>query len=307
MKENKPQQLSQLMAGCPCLDIRGPLEREITSLVYDSKKAEPQSLFIAIPGFQFDGSRFVSDAVKRGATAFVTETPLDQVEEANLKGITAINVENARRTLSFVSSLIYRHPSRNLDLVGITGTNGKTTVAYLLESVFDAHGRSTGVIGTINYRFGGKMLPASITTPESLELNQMMAEMLDLGVHNCVLEVSSHSLTLQRVRDLAFAVAVFTNLSRDHLDFHDVLEDYILSKKSLFTEHNVAKKVVNTDDLLGREIWQEAPKDTLTTAIHGQASVMAENIVLNERESRFDLKTPWGGRQIRSRLLGKHN
>lgn len=304
---NRPKQLSQILAGYPLLDLRGSLDKNISSIVYDSRQAAKGSLFLAMPGLRLDGTRFIAEAVNRGATAFITETSLGQVAESSLPGITAIRVENCRRVLAGISAQYFGHPSQQLNLIGITGTNGKTTVAYLLESIFHAFDSPTGVIGTINYRYGGQIFRAGMTTPESLDLNRMMAEMVSLGIPNCVMEVSSHSLILHRVRELDFTTAVFTNLSRDHLDFHDALEDYMLAKKSLFTDHGIAQRVVNIDDLLGREIWQEAPQGTLTTAIHDRASVMAENILLNEEGSRFDLKTPWGNLPIHSRLLGKHN
>jgi len=304
---NRPKQLSQILAGHPLLELRGSLDKNISGITYDSRKAERDSLFLAMPGFRLDGTRFIADAVNRGAAAFITEAPLDRVAESSLPGMTAIRVENCRLALAGISSQYFGQPSRQLNLIGITGTNGKTTVAYLLESIFRAFDSPAGIIGTINYRYGGKTFRAAMTTPESLDLNRMMADMVSLGIRNCVMEVSSHSLALHRVRGLDFTAAVFTNLSRDHLDFHDALEDYMLAKKSLFTDHGIDQRVVNIDDLLGREIRREAPRGTLTTAIHDRASVMAENIVLNKEGSRFDLKTLWGNLPVRSRLLGKHN
>jgi UDP-N-acetylmuramoyl-L-alanyl-D-glutamate--2,6-diaminopimelate ligase len=309
-KETRPaRKLSDLLRGTPAENILGSLERDITSLAFDSRKVEPGGLFVAIHGYRDDGDRFIEDALRRGARAFITETGFDKLPGHHLaaNGTTAIRVNDARLALSRVSAEFYNHPSRDLDLVGITGTNGKTTLTYILEALHGAAGKTSGVIGTINYRYGGKVQAASVTTPESLDINRMLREMAGSGIDTCFLEVSSHALALKRVSGMTFKVGVFTNLSRDHLDFHGSIENYASAKKELFRANNVKHRVINTDDPVGRDIIKDSVADTLTTGIDHPADVKAEDCVLSEEGSRFTLQTPSGNREIYTHLLGKHN
>jgi UDP-N-acetylmuramoyl-L-alanyl-D-glutamate--2,6-diaminopimelate ligase len=303
------RKLSELLGHCPAKNVLGTLDRDIASIAFDSRKVEPGGLFIAIHGYQEDGSRFIEDALRRGASAFITETEFDKLPGHHLaaNGTTAIRVEDARLALSRVSAEFYRHPSRDLNLVGITGTNGKTTLTYILETLFKAAHQPTGVIGTINYRYGGVVRQASVTTPESLDINRMLRDMADQGIGTCFLEVSSHSLALKRVHEMTFRVGVFTNLSRDHLDFHGTMEAYANAKKELFRANNVKHRVINTDDPVGREILKESGVETLTTGIDHPADVKAEGCVLSEEGSHFTLQTPSGNREIFTHLLGNHN
>jgi UDP-N-acetylmuramoyl-L-alanyl-D-glutamate--2,6-diaminopimelate ligase len=301
--------LSRLISGYPVIDAAGTPERDIAGVACDSRLVEKDSLFVAVPGYRHDGRQFIEDAARRGAAAILVEVPLDQLAAMNLtaRGVTAMRVANCRRALAFVSAEFYRHPSRSLSLVGVTGTNGKTTVTYLMESIAEALGEPCGVIGSINYRYAGKTFKAPMTTPEAPDINGMMRAMLDAGVRRCVIEVSSHSLELHRVRGLDFSVVAFTNLTRDHLDFHGTIENYKQAKKRLFGDFTDARRVVNTDDPVGREIALEFPRNLLTTGIYKHAEIMAEQVALTERHSGFTLKTPWGSRPVRSPLLGRHN
>lgn len=300
--------ISELIDGYPVLSSQGNLENKVSSIVCDSRKAIPGSLFVAIPGIKSDGSAFIVDAVQRGAVAVLTEGSVEKMAMLeSLQHIAGLQIQNGRNALAFLSCRFYKYPSKKLDLIGITGTNGKTTVTYLLESIFKSKSEPVGVLGTISYRFGKEERIAPMTTPESPDINQMLAEMVDREIHVCLMEVSSHALTHQRVRGLDFAVTVFTNLSRDHLDFHDNLQHYIQSKKSLFKNHLGAKRVVNVDDALGREIVQEYPEDMLTAGIDQNADVKAENLILDENGCRFNLVTPQGSCSVQSPLLGKHN
>jgi UDP-N-acetylmuramoyl-L-alanyl-D-glutamate--2,6-diaminopimelate ligase len=223
------------------------------------------------------------------------------------RDVTALCVEDARKALSSVSANFYRHPSERLALTGITGTNGKTTTAYILEALFRAQGARTGVIGTINYHYGGKELSAPVTTPESLDLNRMLDEMIKDEIKNCFLEVSSHALHQSRVHDMRFKAGIFTNLSRDHLDFHGDMESYKNAKKRLFLNNHVQWKIFNTDDPVGREFSEEFKTDSFTTGIDSNADFKAEDITLTKAGCRFTLKTPFGTREIHSNLLGRHN
>lgn len=301
--------LLDLIDGYPMADVTGTLDRDISSIAYDSRKVEPEGLFVAMPGLHHDGSRFVGQAIEKLAAAFVTEMPLKQIAEAGFQkpGITAIRVDDSRHALAWVSDRFYGRPSDQLDLIGITGTNGKTTLTYLLERIFETAGQSCGVIGSINYRYGGNEYPAPMTTPEALEINRMLSEMAEQKVENCCIEVSSHSLALKRARELRFAVGVFTNLTRDHLDYHKTLDHYKDSKKILFRDCTIKKQVINIDDPVGREIVQESSLETLTTGLDSQADVTAEDCVLSEDGIRFTLKTPSGTQAIQSPLLGRHN
>ncbi|MCZ6513730.1 MAG: UDP-N-acetylmuramoyl-L-alanyl-D-glutamate--2,6-diaminopimelate ligase [Nitrospinae bacterium] len=301
--------LLNLIDGYPMADINGTLDRNIESIAYDSRKVEPEALFVAMPGHHHDGSRFIGQAVEKQAAAFVTEVSKADMAKTGLKspGVTAIHVDDSRHVLAWLSDRFYGRPSDRLDLIGITGTNGKTTLTYILEKIFETAGHSCGVIGTINYRYGGNEYPAPMTTPEALEINRMLHEMAGKGVEKCCIEVSSHSLTLKRVRELRFAVGVFTNLTRDHLDYHKTFEHYKDSKKILFRDCKIKNQVINIDDPVGQEIVQESSIETLTTGLDSRADVTAEDCVLLEDGIRFTLKTPSGTQAISSPLLGRHN
>ena len=291
------------------VNLLGTLERNIETVAYDSRKAGPQGLFVAMPGVHHDGSQFIKEALHRQASAYITEAPVDQLLELNsgLTDATAIHVEDSRHALAWVSAQFYGHPSKHMNLVGITGTNGKTTLTYLLESIFKEAGNRSGVIGSINYRYPGNEVSAPMTTPEALDINRMLTEMLAHDTSHCFMEVSSHSLALKRVRELNFEVAVFTNLTRDHLDYHKSFEQYKKTKKGLFKDYSVRKQVINIDDPVGREIVQETSRPTLTTGIDQQADVRAENCRVSEEGVRFTLKTPNGSVKIQSPMLGHHN
>ena len=300
--------LSELVRGFPLINAMGTLDKEISSIAFDSRMAKPGSLFVAIHGLKQNGNRFIQDALKRRAAAFITESPIVQLNELGIptQGPTAICVEDSRKALAWVSAMHYGHPSRDMGVVGIIGTNGKTTLTYILEAIYRTRGIKPGVIGTINYRYGDFQAPASMTTPESLDINRMLWDMKEAKIQDCFLEVSSHSIVLKRVRGLHFALGIFTNLSRDHLDFHGTMEQYKNAKKELF-HHSMDKQVINTDDPVGKEIVHETSRPTLSTGIDHPAEIMAEDCVLSESGSRFMLNTPSGSRKIHTHLLGKHN
>jgi len=309
VNKQRISRLSQLIKGFPVLNVMGTLEKEISSIAFDSRKVEPKSLFVAIPGLKEDGSRFIEDAVQRGAIAFITELPMDHLSAMGLgsNGLTAVCVEDSRRALAKVSAQHYGHPSKSMNLVGITGTNGKTTLTYILETLYQTRGAKTGVIGTINYRYGSFQAPASVTTPESLDINRMLADMAESGVKDCFLEVSSHSIALSRVAELSFSLGIFTNLSRDHLDYHTDMEQYKNTKKKFFQDNVIKQQVINIDDPAGKEIVTETNRTTLTTGIDQIADIRAEDCVLSDTSSRFTLKTPSGSCEVHTRLLGRHN
>ena len=301
--------LRHLMKGFPIRNVLGSLEKEIQSVAFDSRQVKAGCLFFAIPGHKVDGKRFIPDALRQGATAIVTQVPLDQLNGYGLgsSDVTVINVDDCRHALSWVSAQFYQHPSNRLNLIGITGTNGKTTLTYILESLFNLTGDKTGVMGTINCRYGDVELPAAMTTPESFDINRLLNEMAAEEVAHCFLEVSSHALMQKRVHGMHFSVAVFTNLSRDHLDFHTSMKSYKDAKMALFRDNHVERGVVNIDDPVGKEISEELDIDLLTTAIDSPAHIRAEDCALSANGTEFTLKTPIGDCRIRSHLLGRHN
>ncbi|HJO00411.1 MAG TPA: Mur ligase family protein, partial [Nitrospinaceae bacterium] len=273
------QNLSALIHGFPVNNIHGMLNREISSVVFDSRKVEAGSLFIAVHGFQQDGFKFINDAIARGASAFVTEASIADLKNLKLdeNNITAVCVDDCRSALAWIGSQFYHRPSDRMDVYGVTGTNGKTTVTYILDAIHKVRKATSGIIGTIHYSYGDADITAPMTTPESLDINRMLHEMTVRKIRRCFLEVSSHSLALKRVYGMRFAVGIFTNLTRDHLDFHDTIDAYKETKKGFFRDNFVEKIVTNIDDPVGREIAKEFFGDMLTTGIEQSADVMAEN------------------------------
>ena len=300
--------LDELIDSCSIIDIKGPDCPIVQSICYDSRKATSDSLFVAIRGAQSNGEQFIGQALAKGATVIVAESPYSPGLFPDIENTTYVQVESCRETLSLISSRFYKKPSKKLGLLGITGTNGKTTVAYLLESIFQTQEKSVGVIGTINSRYSGKVQASSMTTPESLDLNQELSEMVQNGVEYCFLEVSSHALALQRVDNLNFEAVMFTNLTRDHLDFHPTFEDYKETKKSLFKKFPNAKAIINIDDPVGLEIVDENPSaNFLKIGLNEEAEIRAIDIQLSPEGTRWTLQTPFGNQKIDSKLLGIHN
>src|SRR4030095_10033915 len=221
--------MSELLAALPEKRVIGEPPRSVSSIAGDSRKVEPGACFVAVPGFKQAARPFIPDAVRRAAAIVVTEgEPVADLPVAQ------VLVPSVRVSLARLAGAVYGHPSRQLALVGITGTNGKTTPSYLVDALLRARGLATGVIGTIQYVLGDETRPARQTTAEALDLQSMLAQMRDGGVRGVAMEVSSHALSLARADGLAFDVAVFTNLTQDHLDFHGTLESYRLAKRRLF-------------------------------------------------------------------------
>ena len=235
--------------------VDGDLDQEVSGLSYDSRKVAPGEVFFATLGENADGHEFIPEAVKRGAAAVVFSRAGDWPGAA-----AAVRVKDVRRSLGLWAAHFYGRPSEKIRLVGVTGTNGKTTLTYLIEAILDAGGMKTGVIGTINYRYGGRELPSHHTTPESLDLQALIDEMSHAGIEAVAMEVSSHALVQERVRGLEFDVAVFTNLSRDHLDYHHDMDEYYLAKAKLFTDYLQASRkpskaaVIYGEDPRGRQL-----------------------------------------------------
>src|SRR3954471_15936623 len=250
-------QLKELVEAMPVSQVEGTLEKEITGITYDSRRVTPGMLFVAIPGQTTDGHEFINTAIERGASAVICERNGFTSSKA-----TKIKVTDVRFALACAATSYYSNPSAKLKVIGVTGTNGKTTVTFLIKSILEAAGIKTGLIGTVRYEIGDRIIPAHRTTPESLEVQQMMAQMLRADCQACVMEVSSHALEQQRVLGVDFDVGIFTNLTRDHLDYHGTMENYFVAKKKLFTalEQGPKKgiKVINIDDTFGVRLAGES-------------------------------------------------
>src|SRR5438128_4569972 len=224
-----PMQLKHLVDELSAVKVEGPLDREIAGISYDSRRVTPGMVFVAIPGQRTDGHEFISRAIDRGATAVICEKNGLVPQRA-----TKIKVADAREALARAAAAYYQHPSRKLRIIGVTGTNGKTTVAFMVKEILQAAGVNCGLIGTVRYEIGQRIIPAQRTTPEALEIQQMLAQMLSADCQACVMEVSSHALEQKRVCGVEFDVAVFTNLTQDHLDYHGTMENYFSAKQKLF-------------------------------------------------------------------------
>lgn len=301
--------IRELFSGVEVAGVSGPFDdAEIRAIACDSRKVAPGSLFFALRGEKEDGNQYVSDAVKRGAVAVASERPRDAHVENDLAWI-QIPAGAQRRALAAVAANFYAHPANSLQLVGVTGTNGKTTTTYLIDSIFRAAGKKTGRIGTIGYRTPRGSRDAINTTPESLEIQQMLAEVRDLGGSAVVMEASSHALAMDRLWGCHFAAAVFTNLTRDHLDYHKTFEEYFAAKRLLFKGTGAGAPdvaVVNTDDSYGHQLEGLAAR-TLTYGLKNGAQVTAHKFLLAFSGLEFTAQTPAGKIEVRSKLVGKIN
>jgi UDP-N-acetylmuramoyl-L-alanyl-D-glutamate--2,6-diaminopimelate ligase len=280
-------------------------DREVTSIAYDSRTVEPGAAFVALKGQHADGAAFVRQAIERGAIAIVAEQP--QQEETPVAWTVT---SDARLALAVLADAFFRHPSRQMPVVGITGTNGKTTTAYLVASIFDSAGMPSGMLGTVAYKFGPRqdqVREAERTTPEAPDVQRMLREMVDRGCRAAVMEVSSHALALRRVDATAFAAGVFTNLTRDHLDFHGDMESYFQAKRRLFEMLPPdAPSLLNVDDPRGSSLVGAGGR-AVTYAISRPADVTPGPLSFSLEGLRFEVRTPGGVLQIRSRLVGRPN
>jgi len=296
--------LFSLMEGIDVLEVSGDTGGEVLDICYDSRECGKDSLFVAVPGLKFDGHDYVSEAIKRGARHIVHERDVPQEP-----GITFIRVEDSRRALGKLGKKFYNNPTAELCLIGITGTNGKTTVTYFLESILRAAGFRVGVIGTINYRFNGKIFQSDITTPESVDLQRIFRDMADAGVTHVVAEVSSHALDFKRVDDCEHDIGIFTNLSQDHLDYHHTIENYYLAKKRFFQEilREGEKMIINVDDPWGRRMIHEMGTKGITFGIENQCDIYADEYNISLNGINATIKTSRGSFSISSPMTGKFN
>jgi len=294
-----------LLDGAEVLSSTG--NADVTGVEYDSRRVKPGCLFVAMRGESSDGNRFIDQAIQSGAAAVVT----DSLEQKARAGVAWAVVAHGRRALARVSENFYKRPAERIAVTGITGTNGKSTTAFLIESILSAGGRKSALIGTIEYHVAGKVYPAPHTTPEALELARLFNEALGLGASDAVMEVSSHALAQQRVYGVPFDVAVFTNLTRDHLDYHKTMDEYFAAKRVLFEGCGTdapRAAVTNLDDDYGAKVAEFSRKrSSMLTYGWQSGDFHAENVDITPRGTRFDLITPREKVAVFSPLIGRVN
>ena len=292
--------LTELIMELNVLDIRGDSNIEIAGIAYDSRKVKKNYVFVCIDGMTTDGHDYVGQALDNGAAAFIARRELQLPEE-----VAVIKTENTRIALACVSDHFYGHLSGRLKLIGITGTKGKTTTAFMIKSILEASGRKVGLIGTLGTRIGDRILYTERTTPESLDLQELFAQMVEEGVEDVVMEVSSQGLALHRVRCCEFDIGVFTNLTRDHIGEreHASMEEYLLAKCMLF---KICKKgLINLDSESAFRVLGEAECDTFTFGIDSCADIRATKILKLPQSVEFDLTSPWYGGRFKVNIPGR--
>lgn len=278
---------------------------DIGSIHYRAQEVRPGGLFVAIAGLAADGHDFIDQALERGAAALVVQRPVSAP-------VPVVEVENSRKALAALAARFHGNPSEALTVIGITGTNGKTTTAYLVEGILAAAGFRPGVIGTIETRFAGRTQPNPMTTPESLDLQGILARMRDAGATHAVMEVSSHAVDLDRIHHCRIRLGVLTNLSQDHLDYHGTMERYWACKKRLFTDHLAPETgrpaaVVNTDDPRGRELAGELALPLIRAGASSSEDMGPVRIQGDRSGLRMELRSPAGPLTLASALVGAHN
>lgn len=301
--------LKKLLEGLEIKSVRGGNNREALGVAYDSRKVEKGFLFVCLRGHRLDGHDFISEALERGAEVIVSEENF-----GDRKGLTQVVVPDSRLALARISDNFYGHPSGRIKVIGVTGTNGKTTTTYLSEAVLTTAGYKVGLMGTINYRWGGRVLPADNTTPSSLDLQRMLSEMVKADCQFALLEVSSHSLTQHRVDFVEFDAGIFTNLTQDHLDYHGDFSHYLQAKARLFQqlgEKGVKKEprlaLINLDDRYSRYLRKVTPVKILTYGLSRRADIRASRISFSLRGTSFQVATPAGSLFLRVKLIGEGN
>jgi UDP-N-acetylmuramoyl-L-alanyl-D-glutamate--2,6-diaminopimelate ligase len=287
----------------PLKQFSGRDDFEVRGISCHSRLTKKNYIFVAIKGNRDDGNRFIEEAIEKGARAIISEA-----KAGRFKGIPFIKVKDARRALAELAARFYRHPSSKIKVIGVTGTNGKTTVTYLLEALLKISGFHPSVIGTINYRFKNKIFPSKNTTPGPLEIQPLLARMPEEGVDHCVIEVSSHALHQERVRGVSFHSAIFTNLTQDHLDYHKTRKNYFESKGRLFKNLSPDSfAVINNDDSYGRKLKKLTRATIITYGFNKGAQVRAKNIELDGLRTAFTLVTPQQEARLVTWLIGRHN
>jgi UDP-N-acetylmuramoyl-L-alanyl-D-glutamate--2,6-diaminopimelate ligase len=301
--------LKDLIHNTEVLAFVGDLEKEIGEITCDSREVTSQALFVAVPGFKTDGHQYIADALQRGAAAVVIENERYRSEQ-----YVWIQVTNSRKALADLSSAFYGNPGRFLNVIGVTGTNGKTTTTNLIADILEKAGHRVGLVGTIHNKIGQEILPVNHTTPEAPELQKLFRTFLDKGADYGVMEVSSHALELQRVKNVEFDVAVFTNLTQDHLDFHQNMENYLAAKGKLFSslgQHSYKERrkfaILNADDPYAEALAELTRGSVITYGIKNDADVKAEKVKITHEGVEYLLKYTNQELLVRLKLTGLFN
>lgn len=301
--------LEELVRPLVLHTVSGDLGTEIKGIQIDSRQVKPGDLFIALRGFTVDGHRFVPQAVEKGAAAVLVEEPVSV-------DVPVVQVPDTRRAMAVVAATFYQHPTRELKLIGITGTNGKTTTSHLIQQILNDAGRQTGLIGTIQMKIGDRTFPVKNTTPEVVDLQRSFRMMLNERCEYSVIEASSHALDLGRTRGCEFHIAVFTNLTQDHLDYHETMERYREAKGLLFSQlgnrysdepDQNSYAVLNADDEASSYFARITPAQVITYGIEKPADVRAQNIRITSAGTAFTLSTFRGSIDVQLKLIGKFN
>ncbi len=313
--------IAELLKPLCLLECCGDLSAEVSDITDDSRYVKNGTLFVAVRGTQVDGHDYVGQAWDNGAVGIIIESPkLTKQGAGNQGSLTAhakkpvAVVEDSKQALGLLASRLHADPSLHLRMIGVTGTNGKTTVTHLIRALFEGIGQKTGVVGTVGYFVGDAFFPASHTTPGAVQLQELLGNMLQSGIETSIVEVSSHALALGRVAGCEFDIAVFTNLTQDHLDFHVNMDDYFAVKERLFTDflaphHKVSPKraVVNVDDEWGAKLIKTSSAPVWTYGIRVAADIHAHDIKFSLDGTQFRVETPHGSVPIHSQLVGEHN
>ena len=302
-------QLKTLAGAIAVRQVIGPLDRAVESIAYDSRRVQRNGLFVALRGEKNDGHEFTGQAIEKGASVIVAER-----EEKNPR-VTCLVVENTRSALADLSATFYGQPARRLKLAAVTGTNGKTTTTFLIKHICEKAGLRCGLIGTVRYEIGERVLPAARTTPESLDLQELLAQMANASCRAAAMEVSSHALAQERIRGLEWDVAVFTNLTQDHLDYHGTMENYFESKAKLFTQLAQQQKkrepvaVVNMDDRYGEQLLDKIDKkiSVITFGMGVRADFRASNYRMEFGGTSYQLDARGKSYLVRVPLIGRFN
>lgn len=293
--------LSALFADIPVTTILGDMDKEITGICYDSRKTQPGFVFVCIVGYETDGHKYIGSALEKGASVIVVQDGVSLPDISD--DITLISAANTRKTLASLGAAYFGHPEQKMKILGVTGTNGKTTVTTLIKSILEQEGKKVGLIGTNANMIGDIVLPTERTTPESFELYALFSDMVDAGVEYVVMEVSSHSLELFRVYGIEYAVGAFTNLTQDHLDFHGTMEKYADAKKKLFSQSKCG--VINIDDAAGRNMLLDIPCPVLSYSVDATGDFCAENVAITAGGVTFDMSYQGKDHPVSLRIPGK--
>lgn len=292
--------LKNLITGLDVLEVRGSTDIHISGLAYDSRKVREGSLFVCIKGFSVDGHDFIPSALQIGAKAVLVQQEIKVPD-----GITVVRVKDTRYAIAYISDRFFGQPSNRLNLIGVTGTKGKTTTAFMIKSIIESAKQKVGLIGTLGTRIGDETIPTERTTPEAYDLQYLFAEMADKNVNSVVMEVSSQGLELHRVSCCNFDIGIFTNLSQDHIspNEHSSMEDYFNAKLKLFKMCNSG--IVNIDNPYGEEVVKNAECKVLTYGIDQAADIKAVNLITDKSGVEFDLQSPWGDVRIKVGIPGR--